>query len=176
HDALPIYKIATLEHILNDCGHMNGMMHARHNRAQTTIMDHLVSTGWTVYKNPRVVTLMDSRWRCFVPDIIAVSPDGNDSLVLDVQCSFEIKRGVLNERDATKREKYSHPAIIDAIKIKLGGLGHSPRRVEVYGLVFGSRGAISNVTYNILIDLGMSKSRIGSILDFIAKDSMTMYR
>ena len=99
HEAEPVYchygcpnKIATLEHILNDCTHMNCMMHVRHNRAQSNIMDHLAASGWTVYKDPRVVTHIDSRWRCFIPDIIAVSPDGQASLVLDVQCSFENKK------------------------------------------------------------------------------------
>src|SRR5699024_1423789 len=64
--------IATLKHILNECDHMEGMYHYRHNRAQNTIVDHLVSTGWSVYVNLRVVAMVDNRWCIFVPDIVAV--------------------------------------------------------------------------------------------------------
>ena len=150
-------------------------MRYRHNRAQKTITDQMVASGWTVYENFRVVALIDQCWRLFIPDIVAVSPDGESSLVLDVQCSFESHKDVLHERDAAKRKKYSNPAILSAIELKLFGLGHSPRKTSVYGLIFGSRGAINNVTYNLLIYFGMSKTRIGSILDFISKDSMAIY-
>ena len=51
-----------------------------------------------------------------------------------------------------------------------------PSALKVYGLIFGSRGAINNVTYNLLIAFGMTKSRIASKLDFIFKDSLSIYR
>ena len=168
-------QIETLKHILSECTHMDGLKRRRHNLAQKIVVDHLVSTGWVVYTNFRIVALVDTRWQVFVPDIVTVSPDGSHLLVLDVQCSFEDGKYVLNERDLFKREKYSHPAIISAIKIKLFLDGHLPSTHDVYGLIFGDRGAICNVTFNILVSLGMSKSRIGSILDLITKESIMMY-
>ena len=175
--------IAKLHHILSDCEHMEGLMRARHNKAQKIVVDHLLCAGWTVVVTPELNVKWTNppqngpREEELKPDIVAVTPDGARSLVLDVICPYESHADVLRERDHQKREKYGRPEVLEAIKAKLAEDHHLvPTKMDVYGLVFGARGAIHNVTLNLLRELGMTNSRIGSIVDTVAKASMTMYK
>ena len=102
-----------------------------------------------------------------------VERDGLRALILDVQISYETGVSTLSQRDLAKREKYR--AESTSILSHLLDRGYMVHELNFYGLIFGSRGAIHNVTLNLLKEFGVTDNWICGLISKIMYESKLIY-
>src|SRR5699024_1346542 len=108
----------------------------------------------------------------FLPDLIVFDEKKENCYCLDVRITYEGDDDSLRKSCREKTWKYSkiRSAMINFINTR-GARLYTCQDIKIYGLVFGSRGAIDNVTLNILRDLGLSNSKIQMLCNDIALSS-----
>ena len=154
----------------NNCFLIERLKRVWHNRVQAAILSHLRVTGWTVFYNLPIdrcitnfitqeITLLE-----YVPDILAVSPDGSHSLVLNIEFIFVSSGIELQNRQTVKQTEFTQSSVRKAVWNKLAGLGHFPSTLNVYSFVFGIRKSLQKCTFIELLNLDVT-SHIGAILD-----------
>ena len=110
--------------------------------------------------------------RTYGPDLTIAL--GDTAYCLDVQVSYEFHRQSLHRSDQRKRDYYDSIAQDVLVLMQNNGFPECHKSI-VYGLVFGSRGSICNVTYNLLHDtFRLENWRIKKIRDTIMNESLAI--
>lgn len=162
-------SLATLAHIINDCPGSRGLQIKRHNSTLELIFENLDKKGWTVLREESIRV-----GQSYVkPDLIVVNHETHGALVLDIQISYETSISTLDMHDLAKREKYRRHS--SAIISHLSTRGYPVRKLDFYELIFGSRGAIHNVSLNILKKFGFADNWITGLITKIMYQSKTIF-
>ncbi len=131
----------TIAHITQCCYYTKRCLtQERHDRLVTDIARHLVEKGYLVVTE-KMFRTSDGNRR---PDIVAVISER--VFILDVTCPFETQTP-LNAEAVNKRNYYSSQSMKDAVKEYFELSANCS--VEAYGLVFGARGGLAPMTYDI---------------------------
>lgn len=142
----------TIAHITQCCFYTRTCLtQERHDRLVTDIARHLVERGYRVVTEKTFRTSDGNRR----PDIVAAISER--VFILDVTCPFETQSH-LNAEAVNKRNYYSSQSMKDAVKEYFELSANCS--IEAYGLVFGARGGLAPMTYDILRSLGVAVAKI----------------
>jgi hypothetical protein len=155
----------TLNHVLQTCHGMRLAINARHDRVVRRVAKELLKTKRKVLTEPHFES-DGARWR---PDLVLEASPGV-ALVLDVACPFESASDTLDRAFSHKSHKYACAGIDEHVKAVTGTVS-----VRYGGLIIGSRGSISRKSYKLLINLGLSKGVIMSIIRRVMVDSVGIW-
>lgn len=135
---------ATLHHLLSGCPNNQQPYRQRHDEILDKVYRHLTAKGYLVFREQT----LSSGLR---PDLLVRTPK-NKIYCHDVSICFELTRHSLKVADLIKRNKY-RSCRQEIIRLMTRDLlpWHRPTHVAFYGLIFGCRGSIHNVTLNLLL-------------------------
>ena len=153
-------RVESSSHILGQCPAVQGARIARHNKICAALVKEARRLDWEIYQEPRLKTVEGELRK---PDLVFVKDQ--TAMVIDVTVRWEYNAATLSRAAFEKIRYYS--GLREQIKALTGA-----HTVHFRGFPIGARGKWHEDNTDVLLELGTSERRAGSLARHLSRRTL----